>query len=188
MRGEAHGYQVRQDLLSWAADRWANVKPGSIYHALKKMATDNLIEAVQTEETNLGPDRVIYRVTEQGEGEFFFLLNKGISDVEAGPAMFNAALPFITTLDRGTLKYLLNSRIQQVQALGTNVQLMIDNTLAPSRGEPGKPPHIGEMFRYWVATNDAELTWLRDLVERLEAGEYEFADDSPHAFGVPPAR
>ncbi|HEY1485636.1 MAG TPA: PadR family transcriptional regulator, partial [Micromonosporaceae bacterium] len=29
-----HGYDVRRELLSWSADEWANVAPGSIYHAL----------------------------------------------------------------------------------------------------------------------------------------------------------
>ena len=26
-----HGYDVRRELLSWSADKWANVQPGSIY-------------------------------------------------------------------------------------------------------------------------------------------------------------
>ena len=34
MFGRAHGYQVRRELLTWSADEWANVQPGSIYHAL----------------------------------------------------------------------------------------------------------------------------------------------------------
>ncbi len=35
--GRAHGYQVRRELLTWSADEWASVQPGSIYHALEKM-------------------------------------------------------------------------------------------------------------------------------------------------------
>ncbi|CAM4156829.1 PadR family transcriptional regulator [Kibdelosporangium persicum] len=185
-RGEAHGYQVRQDLLLWAADQWANVKPGSIYHALKKLAADHLLEEVTTQESELGPDRVVYRITQQGEGEFFFLLNKALSDPETGPAMFNAALPFITTLDRGNLIFLLKSRIQHTKAGADSTRLLIDNTVAPENGQPGKPPHVREMFTYWLVTIQAEVRWLEDLVARLEAGEYVFADDSPAAFGNPP--
>jgi DNA-binding PadR family transcriptional regulator len=188
MRGEAHGYQVRQDLRMWAAERWANVKPGSIYHALKKMAADNLLEAVHTEESDLGPDRVVYRITQQGEGEFFYLLNKAIGDLEAGPAMFNAALTFITTLDRGTLTYLLKTRTQQLQAAVDSTELMIGNMLAEQDGERGKPPHVKELFTHWLVTSSAEVAWLRDLIARLEAGEYNLAGEHPHAFGTPPAR
>nr|CEL19227.1 Transcriptional regulator, PadR family [Kibdelosporangium sp. MJ126-NF4]CTQ94973.1 Transcriptional regulator, PadR family [Kibdelosporangium sp. MJ126-NF4] len=186
MRGEAHGYQVRQDLLMWAADRWANTKPGSIYHALKKLAADNLLEEVATQETGLGPERVLYRITQQGEGEFFFLLNKAISDTETGAAMFNAALPFITTLDRGSLIFLLRNRIQQVSATAEHTRLLLDQGIAPAHGEPGKPPHVREMFTYWLVSVEAELGWLRDLVGRLEAGEYTLADDDANAFGNPP--
>jgi DNA-binding PadR family transcriptional regulator len=30
-----HGYDVRPELLSWGADQWANVAPGSVYGAIK---------------------------------------------------------------------------------------------------------------------------------------------------------
>jgi hypothetical protein len=100
--------------------------------------------------------------------------------------MFNAALPFITTLDRGNLTFLLKNRIQQTRAAAESTQLLIDNTVAPLDGQIGKPPHVREMFTYWLVTVEAELTWLKDLVARLEAGEYTLADDSPAAFGNPP--
>lgn len=188
MRGEAHGYQVRQDLLMWAADRWANVKQGSIYHALKKLSAEQLLEAVQTEESDVGPERVVYRITQQGEGEFFFLLSKALGEIDAGVTMFNAGLPFITALDRSTLVYLLKARIRQTEGQMSTTQFLMDNTIAEKPGDLGKPAHIREMFRYWNASTIGVLEWLRDLLARVEAGEYEFADDGPHAFGVPPVR
>nr|WP_225954575.1 PadR family transcriptional regulator [Kibdelosporangium phytohabitans] len=186
MRGEAHGYQVRQDLQLWAADRWANIKPGSIYHALRKLAADGLLQEVATQDSDIGPERVVYRITGHGEGEFFFLLHKAISDTEAGVAMFNSALPFFTTLDRGNLVFLLRNRIQQTKAAAEQTRLLLDQSIAPAEGGPGKPAHVREMFTYWLVTVEAQLTWLQDLVSRLEAGEYTLADDRPDAFGSPP--
>jgi len=49
MYGRAHGYQVRRELLTWSADKWANVQPGSIYPALKKMTAEELLEQVDVE-------------------------------------------------------------------------------------------------------------------------------------------
>src|SRR5918994_17644 len=43
LSGGAHGYQVRSELQSWGAESWAKIKPGSIYHALKKAAADGLL-------------------------------------------------------------------------------------------------------------------------------------------------
>jgi DNA-binding PadR family transcriptional regulator len=41
-----HGYDVRRELLSWRADEWASVPPGSVYGALKTLERDGWIEAV----------------------------------------------------------------------------------------------------------------------------------------------
>ena len=32
--GPANGYQLRRELLSWEVERWAHIKPGSIYSML----------------------------------------------------------------------------------------------------------------------------------------------------------
>src|SRR5690348_15398410 len=45
-----HGYDVRRELLSWSADKWANVQPGSIYHGLRKLAEEDLLREVATEQ------------------------------------------------------------------------------------------------------------------------------------------
>jgi DNA-binding PadR family transcriptional regulator len=184
LHGEAHGYQVRRTLLSWSADRWANVKPGSIYHALKKLAAEQLLESVRTEETGVGPERTAYRITAAGEDDFFSLLQKAISAVQ-DPVMLNAALPFITTLDRANAIFLFSTRVKQVRAVAETSRLLLENTLVNEGRPDAKPAHIGEMFRYWSAGTEAELEWLQDLVERLRGGEYTFADDSPTAFGNP---
>src|SRR5262249_6904137 len=51
-----HGYDVRRELLSWNADKWAKIQPGSIYHALKKMTDEGLLREVTTEQVGQRPD------------------------------------------------------------------------------------------------------------------------------------
>jgi DNA-binding PadR family transcriptional regulator len=70
-----HGYDVRRELLSWQADEWANVAPGSVYGALRTMERDGWIEAVDTSREGARPARTTYRVTDEGEKEFHTLLN-----------------------------------------------------------------------------------------------------------------
>ena len=38
-----HGYDVRRELLSWNADKWANIAARSIYHALRKLTEEGLL-------------------------------------------------------------------------------------------------------------------------------------------------
>ncbi len=63
-----HGYDVRRELLSWSADKWANVQPGSIYHALRKLTEEGLLREVATEQVGARPARTTYAVTAQGRG------------------------------------------------------------------------------------------------------------------------
>jgi len=100
--------------------------------------------------------------------------------------MFNAALPFITALDRATVLHLLGSRIRQVEGQMSTTDFLMETTIAEKPGDIGKPAHIREMFRFWNASSIGVVEWLRDLVDRLRAGEYEFADENPAAFGMPP--
>src|SRR6476620_790425 len=100
MFGKAHGYQVRRELLTWSADKWANVQPGSIYHALKKMAAENLLEQVDIEPGQPGPDRTAYRRTPEGEAQFLLLLEQGLADPTGPGPVMSAAITLMTTLPR----------------------------------------------------------------------------------------
>jgi len=184
MHGTAHGYQVRRELLTWSADKWANVAPGSIYHALKQMAKEGLIEQVDIEPGGSGPERTGYRLTPDGEREFQILLAKGLADAEVGAAgqyNFSAAFTFLTALPRKRAISLLRHRITQLTGQRANVRNLLEEG-----AEWGQPAHINEMYRLWVVSGDAVIGWTEDLVKKLEAGEYTMADDGPDHFGGQP--
>ncbi|HEX3790456.1 MAG TPA: PadR family transcriptional regulator [Pseudonocardiaceae bacterium] len=177
MYGQAHGYQVRTALAGWSADKWANAKPGSIYHALRRLAAEDLVAEVGTEEGGGGPERIVYRLTPAGDGEFQTLLRKALADPEEQALL--AGLVFMTALRRQDLLMLLRARRRTIAAtLATTVQLRDLN------GELGKPAHVAELFGLWAETTDGELRWLDRLIERLAAGEYVLADDSPDHFAA----
>ncbi|WIY05683.1 PadR family transcriptional regulator [Amycolatopsis mongoliensis] len=186
MYGRAHGYQVRRELLSWSADKWANVQPGSIYHALKKMTTEELLEQVDVEPGDGGPDRVAYRLTGVGEQEYQVLLAKALSDPELNHPDLSAAISLMTTLPRARVINLLRHRLVHLEAEQRRAKLMLEELKASV--ELGTPEHVGELYRLWGGITDASLTWLEGLLARLEAGEYVMADEAGNAFGEPPAR
>ncbi|WP_033288172.1 PadR family transcriptional regulator [Amycolatopsis jejuensis] len=174
MSGRAHGYQVRRELLSWSADKWANVQPGSIYHALKKMTAEDLLERVDVEPGDSGPDRVAYRLTPEGEQEFQILLAKGLSDPNAGNPELCAAVSLMPALPRKYAIGLLRQQLIHFEAEERRSQLSLEET-----DDWGKPPHVSELFRLWGGIASASREWLTGLIGRLEAGEYVMADDPP---------
>jgi DNA-binding PadR family transcriptional regulator len=184
MHGSAHGYQVRRELLTWSADKWANVAPGSIYHALKKMETEQLLEVASTEAHPGGPDRTAYRLTPDGETEFQLLLSKYLSaggDSAQGSYQLAAAMTFLPTLSRGKALSLLRHRLTLLGGQRASAQDLIENGTSW-----GQPEHVEELYQLWAFAVDAQERWLRQLIERLEAGKYVMADDEGAAFGAPP--
>ncbi|HEU5475765.1 MAG TPA: PadR family transcriptional regulator [Actinophytocola sp.] len=183
MYGTAHGYQVRRDLLTWSADKWANVAPGSIYHALKKMAAEGLLEPVDVEPAT-GPDRTGYRLTPAGETEFQALLARSLAEVHAdpqdGPALA-AAITFLPTLPRARAIGLLEHRLTQLNGQLANVIGVLTKGT-----EWGQPAHVAELYRLWMITLEAVITWTKNLIETLRSGEYVMADDAPDHFGHSP--
>jgi DNA-binding PadR family transcriptional regulator len=180
MYGRAHGYQVRRELLTWSADKWANVQPGSIYHALKKMTTERLLEQVETEPGEAGPERVAYKLTDDGETEFQILLANSLSEPQT-PVDISASVTLITTLPRQRAITLLTHQLFKLEADQQSARL-----LSTEGTDLGKPAHITELYRLWEARSDASIGWLKDLIGKLEAGEYVMADDDQRAFGQPP--
>ncbi|MEU7475521.1 PadR family transcriptional regulator [Lentzea sp. NPDC042327] len=168
--GEAHGYQVRRELQSWSAESWANVQPGSIYHALKSLAKDGLLEPVGTESRE-GPARTSYRITPSGEHELDDLLAHALANPAAGNDEVSAGVAMLTLVPRKQAVVLLKNRLA-----GLEGQLTPTRHGITSMPEMGKPAHVSELFRLWLVHLEGQVRWTRELIERLEAGAYELRD------------
>jgi DNA-binding PadR family transcriptional regulator len=168
--GEVHGYQVRRELLSWRADNWANVKPGSIYHALKKAARDGLVDEVGAEPGDSGRDRVRYRITEAGAKEIVTLVRDALRNPDDNLTL-NAAIAMLTALTRA-------DAIESIEVRMAALEKSLDG-LEAWMGQPqeGLPEHVREQAGLWTNQVTAELDWARTLRARLSEGAYEMADD-----------
>ena len=178
MYGKAHGYQVRRELLTWSADKWANVQPGSIYHALKKMTAEELLEQVEVEPGESGPDRTAYRLTAEGETAFQVMLAQALADPDPLAHDRSAAIVLMTTLPRKRVVGLLRQQLVKLESEEQTWRL-----LAEESEDWGRPEHVRELYLLWRSHAEASATWLRGLIERLEAGQYVMADDPGRSFG-----
>jgi DNA-binding PadR family transcriptional regulator len=168
-----HGYDVRRELLSWSADKWANVHPGSIYHALRKMAQEGLLHEVSTEQVGGRPARTSYEITEKGRAEFQTLLRSGWWEVSPGPDPFLAAFSFLPALPREEAAAALRNRAAQLRA---GVQQM--ESAASSDWIDKKPVYVTWMWDLAAARSEAEIAWCERTAVKIEAGE-------PYLPGVP---
>ncbi|MCM2391127.1 PadR family transcriptional regulator [Streptomyces albipurpureus] len=168
--GRAHGYQVRNDLEFWGAHEWSHAKPGSIYHALKQMAKQDLLRAHEVAPSTVGgPPRTEYELTEQGSKEFFRLLRESLTAHDQQLDVLSAAVGFIVYLPRAEAVELLKQRVLGIEEWRSAVT----EYYTPEAG-PESLGHIGEIMNLWVGSADFGAEWTRGLIERIERGAYTF--------------
>lgn len=162
--GRAHGYRVGHDLLSWGAEEWANVKWGSIYHALKALTRSGFL----LDHDDIA-GRTDYELTEHGEHEYLRLLRDAVRRPLPRPDFLAAALAMLPSLGRDEAIGLLGERL-------TTLEEMRDKARAQVEGWT-HPPHVVELFGLWHHDAAGGAEWTRGLIERLEAGAYPMAGE-----------
>jgi DNA-binding PadR family transcriptional regulator len=169
-----HGYDVRRELLSWSADEWANVAPGSIYHALKKLAEEDMLAEVATEQVGTRPARTTYRITPKGEAEFQELLRRYWWELDQPIDPFLSAMGFLPALPRDEAVAALHNRARLLRTAVEGLRASVDSDWM----RKSKPAHVTWMLERSIALMEAEIPWcerVADLVESKVPG----VPDSP---------
>ena len=160
-----HGYDVRRELLRWHADDWANIAPGSVYHALKKLAEEELLREVSTEQLGGRPARTRYEITAKGETEFQDLLRRYWWEYREPSDPFHSAYVFLPVLPQAEGVAALRNRARMLRLVADGTELRASATHAD------EPAHVLELFRLEVDRARLEASWCERVAERLEAGE-----------------
>lgn len=178
--GRAHGYQVRNDLEFWGAHEWSNAKPGSIYHALKQLAKQDLLLAHEVAPSTVGgPPRVEYEITDTGTEEYLTLLRQALTSYDQKMDMLSAGIGFMVDLPRSEVVALLRERITKLAQWRGSVT----DYYTPADG-PQQLGHIGEIMNMWLHSADSEAAWTNNLIDRIEGGAYVFAGEGEPFVGV----
>lgn len=173
MQGRAHGYLVRSELLSWGADEWAHVKFGSIYHALRQLAKEGLLESTDIPDW---PGRVDYEITSEGDEEFMRLLRDALRQGNNRQDVLGAALVLLPALRREEAVGLLRERVDSLSA----EQGELVTRVRDASSEKQERVHIRELLGLWEHSAASQVAWANELIKRLDAGEYVMAgEESP---------
>ncbi|MFC0628585.1 PadR family transcriptional regulator [Kribbella deserti] len=170
----AYGYQLRRELLTWNVQVWANINPGSIYSGLRTLAKHGYLAEIQTTESDDRPGRTSYKLTAEGESEYFILLREALWNVAPfRPDRMQAALSFLWSLKRDEVIAGLESRTMQLEQLDKQQRFAERGVLE----DAAIPDHVVEMLRISSARDLGELQWTREFLQRVRDGEYSFAGE-----------
>jgi DNA-binding PadR family transcriptional regulator len=174
-----HGYDVRRELLSWSADKWANVQPGSIYHALRKLTEEGLLREVATEQVGARPARTRYEITSKGEDEFENLLRGHWWTLSEVVDPFFAAFSFLPALPREEASAALRNRAQLLRSNIESLKSAMDSGWMVR----GKPTHVAWMWQLSIARAEGEIAWCERIADLVDSGVSYLPDELAQAPG-----
>jgi DNA-binding PadR family transcriptional regulator len=160
-RGPMYGHQLRRDARMDRTEMWSDVRPGSLYGALHRLAAEGLIEPVRTEQSGNLPARTVYAITAEGQRELRALRAEALSQVGLRPDPVDLALVMSADLDEDTLRGYVEDRVRVLAAVATQFdhhagRAWPDQTVADDL--------VVEHARLRIG---AELTWHQLLLDRI---------------------
>jgi DNA-binding PadR family transcriptional regulator len=114
--GAMYGHQIRRGARMDRADLWSDVRPGSLYGALHRLAAEGLIEEVRTEQSGNLPARTVYAITAEGQRELRALRAEALQETALPPDPVDLALVMSDDLDAGVLHGYIEDRIRALTA------------------------------------------------------------------------
>jgi DNA-binding PadR family transcriptional regulator len=144
-------------------EQWADVLPGSVYHALKKLAGEGLV-VLQAMEQSGNRAKAIYAITSSGEEEFRHLLKEAWRvPLLHFPSSLYAALTFLGELP---LEEVLQSLDEQIVTL--EAELAMWNAGERIKSEvTALPDYLRTLFANGREHIEIDLRLLHHLREML---------------------
>jgi DNA-binding PadR family transcriptional regulator len=115
-RGPMHGHALRLLAEEEHIDEWADVTPGAIYGAFKRLAAEELITAVRLEREGNYPERQVYAITPAGEESLREIRREALETIVYRPDPFDLAMARLGEENVESLREVLEARAAEFRA------------------------------------------------------------------------
>ena len=167
-----NGYQIRRELMSWQVDQWANINPGSIYHALTSLTDKGHL--TRHDLVDSGRTVAVYEISSTGRTELERLVTRSLQVVDVyNGVSFYAAFSLPPLLERPAVIQHLSVRLQALERTDKELDAAIRANAHMA------PPHTGAALRLQLDKLRAERAWLVELLDDVRSGNLTFAGDTP---------
>lgn len=167
-----NGYQIRRELMSWQVDQWANINPGSIYHALTSLTDKGHL--TRHDLVDNGRTVAVYEISTTGRAELDRLISGSLQAVDIyNGVSFYAAFSLMPLLERPAAISHLGTRLQTLERTDKELDAAVQaNTFAA-------PPHTIAALRLQLDKLRSERAWLVETLDDVRSGKLAFAGDAP---------
>ena len=115
-QGPMHGHAIRNYAEQEHVENWADVSVGAIYGAIKRLAAEDLIEAVRTEREGNYPERQVYVITDAGRVALADIKREALETIVSRPDPVDLALARLSVDDLDELREILEQRCAELRA------------------------------------------------------------------------
>lgn len=162
--GAMSGYEIQQKMQSAQTDQWAFVQPASIYHALRKLEKDGLVELKTLEQTG-NRTKAIYSATDRGRDAFPSML---VQAFEKSPVVFPAPLytllTFVEDVPQEALLHAITVQQRDIQAIYESMEA---GHKAKAEVMQEVPRNVELIFRNIYDQCRLQLRFLEELKREL---------------------
>jgi DNA-binding PadR family transcriptional regulator len=161
--GPMHGHQIRREAQTNRTELWTDIKVGSLYAALGRMADEGIIEAVRTERAGNMPARTVYAITDTGRQELAVLRDDVLREVHLRSDPVDLALHYSAALGVDALVTAFTNRRAALRSEIDSWRLL-HTQAAPYLG--GTEPLS---FLHITMRLEAEIAWHDRVIAELPA-------------------
>lgn len=163
--GPMHPYEIQRLLRERHKAELLVLKPGSLYHAIRRLVGAGLIETVSTERKGRRPERTTYRITRDGHKAMLDWLRRMIAVPRREGSEFMTAVSFLVHLPPDEAARQLEQRATVLEAevdqLGRTMSLLLPRVTRVNLLEEEYLQHLCR----------AELKWVRGIAAELRTGK-----------------
>ncbi len=162
---DMHPYEMYQVLVHRHEDRLLKVRPGTLYHAVGRLADSGLVEATGTVKDGNRPERTNYAILPAGRERLNAALRQLLAEPVEEYPRFPQALSEAHNLPPGEVVELLNRRLAALAEELADLD---------SHGRTAQSRNVPEFL--WIDVGykqhllRAEMAWLQDLNARIADG------------------
>src|SRR4051812_7319947 len=161
-----HRYGIATTIREQGKDDDMDVKWGSLYTVVRSLERHGLVEAIGTDRQGARPERTIYRITVAGRQELVNWTRELVATPSAEHPAFAAGLSMIAAVPPVEAVALLEARLGRLETVVADRRRSLAAVAA----------RVPRLFlvedEYGLAMQDAELAWLRGLLDELRSGAF----------------
>ncbi len=161
-----YGYDIERVIEERGMREWTDIGFSSIYYILNKLAKDGYVEARSTESAGHRPARKVYHTTSAGRAAWHEATLEALSVPQRRSSPLQIGLSNLFGIPHHEALAALQSYREALRAHRDHVIV---------RRDAQRPLHmiIEAMFDQTLSVMDAELAWLDNFIQQLEAAPKE---------------